>query len=76
MGCADCQSALVGPHHGYTAGCGGCAARAVSRGPNYRRCLAAKAQDRKYRAELEAMNVTHEQVREAAQRDALGKVEA
>lgn len=73
MSCPDCTTAAQRMHHGFSAGCKGCAARAVSRGPNYRRARDSGRQDWKYRAELENLGVTHEQVREAARVDALGK---
>jgi len=69
--CHNCARAASAPHHGFSAFCQGCAARAVSRGPNYRRCLAAGMQDRLYREELELLKVTHEAVRAAAAADQL-----
>lgn len=69
--CADCTQAALGPWHGFRAGCKGCAARAVARGPNFYRCKAQGQQDRRYRDELELMKVTHDQVREAAKADAM-----
>lgn len=71
MICQDCEAASKVPWHGFRAGCLGCAARAVSRGPNYRRCLQAGMQDRLYRDELQLLKVTHEAVRAAAAADAI-----
>lgn len=71
MNCPDCEAAARGPWHGFMACCQGCAARAVSRGPNYRRCLSSGMQDRLYRQELELLGVTHQAVREAAAADKL-----
>lgn len=71
MNCVDCEAAAKAPWHGFHSSCQGCAARAVSRGANYRRCLAAGMQDRQYREELELLKVTHEAVREAAAADKL-----
>lgn len=72
MSCPDCEAAARTPWHGFRA-CSGCAARAVSRGVNYRRCLAAGMQDRLYRDELELMKTTHEAVRAAAAADQLNR---
>ena len=51
--CKDCVQARLTAWHGFTHGCLGCVARAVARGPHYRRCRDAGMQDRSYRAELE-----------------------
>lgn len=75
MRCEDCDTAAKEPHHGFRANCKGCAARAVSRGPNWRRVRDAGMQDRRYRAELELLGVTHEAVREAAAADRLNQPE-
>ena len=69
--CPDCLTSAAKPHHGFQAGCLGCAARAVSRGPNYRESQKEGRQTWKYRAELAEMGVSHEQVRTAATADAL-----
>ena len=71
--CPDCTAAAQQDWHGFKAGCLGCAARAVARGPNYRRVRDAGRLDRQYRGELEQLGVTHEQVKAAAQADALGR---
>jgi hypothetical protein len=71
--CRECIAAAVRPWHGFASDCKGCAARAIARGPNYRQAQAGGRQDWKYRAELEALGVTHEQVKAAAAADALAK---
>lgn len=71
MSCADCTNAAAKPWHGFSAGCLGCAARAVSRGPNYREAQKEGRQTRKYRGECEQLGVTHQQVLEAVRVDAL-----
>lgn len=67
--CGACVKAALTVSHEFHAGCPGCAARAVSRGPNFARCRKEGAQDRRYRAELEQFGVTHDQVREQAAKD-------
>jgi hypothetical protein len=73
MSCEDCRIATERVWHTFRANCPGCAARAVSRGPNYRESHAAGKQTRKYRDELEMLGVSHQQVLEAAKADALTK---
>ena len=68
--CAESSSAVS---HLFHAGCKGCAARAVSRGPNFRRCRDAGRQDRAYQGELRQLGVTHEEVRAAYQGDAINR---
>lgn len=72
VACEDCTKAAAGLWHGFTAACKGCAARAVSRGPNYRRCRDAGRKDRLYCHELELVGVTHQQVLQAAAVDVEG----
>lgn len=67
--CADCTHAALGPWHGFTARCLGCAARACSRGQNFSAARKLGAQTRLYRDELELYGVTHQQVCEAARVD-------
>lgn len=71
--CPACAEARERESHLFHAGCLGCAARAVSRGPNYRRCRDAGRQDRQYQGELRQLGVTHEQAREAYQTDAINR---
>ena len=73
MTCPDCTQSAARDWHGFTADCPGCAARAVARGPNYRESRVAGVQTSKYRAELDLLKVTHEEVKAAAKADALGK---
>lgn len=73
MTCPDCTRSAAEPWHGFLHGCQGCAARAVSRGPNYREALTSGRQTWKYREELQLVGVTHDEVRAAAAADALGK---
>lgn len=76
MSCPDCTQAAARDWHGFTADCPGCAARAVARGPNYRESLATSRQTSKYRAELDLLKVSHEQVKAAAGVDAIGAMKA
>lgn len=69
--CEDCRQAALTVWHSFRANCPGCAARAVARGPNYRRARDAGKQDRRYRSELEQYGVTHGEVKAAAQADQL-----
>lgn len=73
MTCSDCTTAAAEVWHGFRMGCIGCAARAVSRGPNFRRCRDAGRQDRQYQGELRQLGVTHEQARNAYQADAINR---
>lgn len=75
-GCTSCASAARELSHAFTNGCQGCAARAVARGPNFKRVRHAGMQDRQYRALLHQMGVTHEQVKEAAAADFMGRAAA
>jgi hypothetical protein len=63
--CIDCTEAAKRPWHGFRFGCQECAARAISRGPNFRRCRDAGRLDRKYQAELDLLGCTHDQVKAA-----------
>ena len=75
MTCPDCTTAATEAWHGFRSGCKGCAARAVSRGPNYRRCRDAGRQDRQYQGELRQLGVTHDEVRAAHRADAINRQE-
>lgn len=72
--CPACAEARIRESHLFHAGCKGCAARAVSRGPNFHRCRDAGRQDRAYQGELRQLGVTHEEVR-AHRMDALNRKE-
>lgn len=69
--CPDCLAAAEKPRHGFHSSCKGCAARAVSRGLNYWQAVRSGTQHRAYREELAALEVTHDQVKQAAAADAV-----
>jgi hypothetical protein len=73
--CHDCSQAAAKRWHSFSAGCKGCCARAASRSPHYRRCRDSGVQDREYRGLLTQFSLTHDQVRDAAQSDAMGKTQ-
>lgn len=74
--CHDCITAAAQPHHGFTAGCDGCCARAASRSPHYHRVRSQGRLDRPYQALLDHFGLTHAEVRAAAETDALTGVAA
>jgi len=76
MNCPDCTAAAERIHHGFHMACVGCCARAAARSPHFDRVRQAGKQDRKYRAMLTELGITHEEVREASKVDALGRVAA
>ena len=53
--------------HLYHAGCKGCEARAVARGPEFHRCRSAGKQDAAYRALLARAGISHAEVVKAAE---------
>jgi hypothetical protein len=67
--CKACAKAAARVSHEFHAGCRGCAARSLVRGPHFRRVQQAGMQDRQYRGALQQMGVTHEEVRAAAAAD-------
>ena len=67
--CPDCTAASFRQHHGYTADCTGCRARAVARSMSFLAALKAGRQDRLYRRVLEQCRVTHAEVVAAAKSD-------
>lgn len=69
MTCRDCDLAAKQPHHGFTADCLGCKARAAARSPQYREAKIAGKLTPKYKALLTQFELTHEQVKDAADRD-------
>jgi len=69
--CKDCAQASAQVWHIFSADCPGCAARALARGPHFKRCRDAGRLDRQYRAALDLFGLTHEQVRAAAAVDRL-----
>lgn len=76
MTCLDCNTAAKRPHHGFQSGCMGCCARAAARSPHFRRVRDAGKLDRQYVGLLAQFGLTHDQVKAAAQADALGKAAA
>lgn len=76
MVCQDCLTAALKPHHGFTAMCPGCNARAASRSPHFFRVKLAGAQDRSYRGLLAQFGLQHEAVKAAYEADALNKERA
>lgn len=71
--CEDCWEATQKPHHGFTAACKGCCARAASRSPHYRRYRDNGVQDREYRGLLTQFDLKHADVVAAAQSDAMSR---
>lgn len=67
--CPECAKAAVELWAIFRAGCKGCQARAVARGPNCWASLKAGKQLPAYREELRRMELTHEQVKAAALAD-------
>jgi hypothetical protein len=71
--CPDCTAATQKLWHGFALDCPGCKARAISRGPNFRDAKASGRQGWKYRQELTAFAVEHQQVVAAAGHDAMNR---
>lgn len=72
--CPACLTAAEVVHNNFREHCTGCCARAASRSPHYRRVRdAGGLQDRAYKLLLLQFGLTHDQVRAAADADALGK---
>lgn len=71
--CFDCMAAASGVHHGFSSGCRGCAARAASRSPPYAVARKTGRQDWRYRAMLELLGVSHDEVKAAAAIDDVHK---
>jgi hypothetical protein len=69
--CHDCAQAAAKRWHSFSAGCKGCCARAASRSPHYRRCRDSGVQDREYRGLLTQFSLSHREVQDAAQSDAM-----
>lgn len=76
MNCLDCATAAKQPHHGFTADCRSCCARAAARSPHYARVRDAGKLDRDYRAMLEQFKLSHDQLKAAAAIDALDCIAA
>jgi hypothetical protein len=70
MTCDDCTKAAASVWHGFTGGCKGCCARAVSRSPQaFKARSSGDKFDRHYRRLLEVMGVSHNEVVEAHKAD-------
>lgn len=65
MSCPDCTAASTAMHHGFRAGCDGCRARALARGPYFFACKQAGKLNPLYLQQLERLGLTHEQVKAA-----------
>ena len=73
MTCPDCLTSTQRMHHGFRSGCKGCQARAASRGPQFFESREAGRQTSAYRHLLTQLNLTHQQVLDAYQSDAIRK---
>ncbi|MDI4633308.1 hypothetical protein J7U46_09640 [Pelomonas sp. V22] len=71
MTCPDCTRSQAEMWHGFRSGCKGCQARAASRGPQFFESREAKRQTSAYRRLIESLNLTHQQVLDAYQSDAI-----
>jgi hypothetical protein len=71
MSCEACTKAAAEPWHGFRSDCQGCKARSVARSPHFDRVRRAGVLDNRYTSLLAAFGVTHEEVKAAAERDAL-----
>jgi hypothetical protein len=66
----------VAIHHGFTADCIGCCARAAARSPHYHRARQEGRLNRQYQMLLDTFGLSHDAVKAAAQADAAHKVSA
>jgi hypothetical protein len=71
MTCDACEAAHRKVWHIFHAGCKGCAARAVARGPNFHEARQTGRGGWRYRAELQQFGLTHEEVKAEAALDVL-----
>lgn len=71
--CPDCTTAKARPWHGFTSGCRGCDARALSRSPHVFESRRRNKQTPEYRAALALAGLTHADVLEAGRTDAIRK---
>lgn len=71
--CPDCTKAAAGQWHGFNWTCTTCRARQVARSQDYWRVRRLGHLDKAYRTLLGTCRVTHEEVRAAAERDAMGR---
>lgn len=75
MSCEDCTASAAKVWGGFTNGCTGCCARALSRGPQFAKVRAQQNPDtrRAYRAALTQFGLTHDQVMAARAADFEGR---
>ena len=76
MTCPNCTRAQVELWHGFRSGCKGCQARAASRWPQFFESRTKNKQTSAYRHLLTQLNLTHQQVLDAYQSDAIRKKES
>lgn len=69
--CEDCMLAAAQLHHGFRAGCAGCAARSAARSQHFFAARRAGSQSWEYRELLRLLGVSHEQVKAAYASDAM-----
>jgi hypothetical protein len=67
--CDACEKAAKRMSHEFRANCAGCCARALARGPHFRRVRDAGVLDHPYRLALQQFNLTHDEVKAAAAAD-------
>lgn len=73
MTCHDCTRSQSEMWHGFRSGCKGCQARAASRGPQFFESRTKNKQTSAYRHLLTQLNLTHQQVLDAYETDAIRK---
>ena len=71
--CQACLTAALRISHEFHASCKGCAARAAARGPHFFRVRKEGRLDSEYRRMLAQFQITHDDVKRAADADALQK---
>lgn len=69
--CQDCKRAAVEPWHGFMATCKQCTARGLARGPDFFRVRNEGRLDNAYLDRLQALGLTHLEVKQAAAEDAM-----
>lgn len=69
MTCPACTAAQAGPHFEFRAGCKGCEARSLSRALVYFEAKQQRLETAAYRAALESLGLTHDDVRAAGKTD-------
>lgn len=71
MNCPNCTRSQVELWHGFRSGCKGCQARDASRGPQFFESRQATKLTPAYRHLLTQLNLTHQQVLDAYETDAI-----